>query len=109
MNCLSVAATIVLVPAILSGCLEQVAFDQHDRVTCGTWAEMTDGEQVAFADRLIGNSANLLERVRIRQHQPAGTTRESLIADVSGSITKTCMAPGTTERPVREVMDALYQ
>lgn len=76
--------------------------------TCSAWTEMTDGQRVALADGLVGDSAELLDRVRIRQHQPVGTPREILLLDVAQSLTKLCdgWAPG--DRPVVEVFEALY-
>jgi hypothetical protein len=69
---------------------------------------MTDGQKVALADRLVGDSPDLLGRVRSRQHQPAGTPRDLLLIDVAQSLTKMCdgWAPGG--QPVVEVFDALY-
>jgi len=77
-------------------------------VTCTAWLAIVDEERVVLARRLVGDSADLLERIRIRQHQPEGTPRDILIRDVVGSLTKNCEVWPPRERPVGEVMDALY-
>lgn len=70
---------------------------------------MTDQQRLALADRVVGGSADLLERVRIRQHQPLGTPRDSLIVDVAQSLTKMCDLWISRDPPVIEVLDALYR
>jgi hypothetical protein len=77
-------------------------------LTCDGWLGITDLERVAVADRLVGDSADLLERIRLRQHAPEGTPRDTLIRDVVTSLTKNCEVWPPRERPVGEVMDALY-
>lgn len=76
--------------------------------TCSAWTEMTDGQRVALADRLVGDSADMLDRVRRWQQQPVGTPRQILLLDVAQSLTKLCdgWAPG--DPPVVEVFEALY-
>src|SRR3990172_1129402 len=63
---------------------------QPSTVTCSRWNEMADQQRLALVDRVVGDSAELLERVRIRQHQPLGTPRDSLLVDVAQSLTKMC-------------------
>lgn len=77
-------------------------------MTCARWLQTEEGERLLLADRLVGASADVLERIRVRQHQPPGTTRDVLIRDVVGSLTKNCEVWPPLERPVGEVMDAIY-
>jgi hypothetical protein len=103
--------TILIVPAVLAACqlgLPQQVTPDPGALTCAAWLGITDRERVALADRLVGSSGDLLERIRVRQHQPEGTPRDSLIRDVVGSLTKNCEVWPPRERPVGEVMDALY-
>ncbi len=98
------------------GRVEQETVEAHwaPRVRCPIriartgWTEMTDGAMGALADRLVGDSGDMLDQVRIRQHQLVGTPRELLLVDVAQSLTKMCdvWAPG--DRPVVEVFEALY-
>jgi hypothetical protein len=107
--------TVLLLPAVLTACLlggpsEPVSSPVPDpgALTCAEWLELMDGERVALADRLVGDSGELLEHIRVRQHQPEGTPRDELIRDVVVSLTKNCEVWPPRERPVSEVMDALY-
>ena len=84
------------------------AASDPDAMTCAHWLEITEKERVALADRLVGDSGDRLERIRIRQHQPEGTARELLILDVVTSLTKNCEVWPPRERPVGDVFDALY-
>jgi hypothetical protein len=77
-------------------------------VTCARWLQILEPERLTLADRLVGASADLQERIRVRQHQPPGTAREALVRDVVGSLTKNCEVWPPLDRPVGEVMDALY-
>jgi len=77
-------------------------------VTCAGWGEMTEEERITLADVLVGDSTDLFERIRARQHEPVGTPRNALIADVSGSITKGCMVWAAPHRPVAEIVTELY-
>jgi hypothetical protein len=107
--------TALLLPAVLAACRlggpsEPVSSPVPDprALTCAEWLDMTDGERVALADRLVGDSADLLGRIRVRQHQPEGTPRDDLIRDVVVSLTKNCEVWPPRERPVGEIIDALY-
>jgi hypothetical protein len=107
---------VVVLPLILGACqlidlgawLTPSAEPERPSVTCADWKQMTDQERVALADRIVGGSADLLERIRVRQHQPVGTSRDLLLADVSNSLTKLCDVWAPPDRPVIEVFDALY-
>ena len=114
---LATGSLIVLVlPTVLAACQmlglrQQVTPNPEPdpgALTCAAWLDTTDGERLVLADRLVGASGALLERIRVRQHQPEGTPRDSLIRDVVGSLTKNCEVWPPRERPVGEVMDALY-
>jgi hypothetical protein len=108
--------TILVLPAALAAC-QLVGLEEHVTatpavdlrgLTCARWFEISDGERLIVADRLVGASADLLDRIRIRQHQPRGTARDVLIRDVVGSLTKNCEAWPPRERSVGELMEALY-
>jgi hypothetical protein len=44
-------------------------------VTCAAWLETTNAERFDVADVLVGDSRELLDKIRVRQHQPPGTPR----------------------------------
>ncbi len=106
----------LILPVALAGCqlvgLGQQLSPQLEAdpgaLTCAAWLGITEPERVVLADRLVGASGDLLERIRVRQHQPEGTSRSTLIRDVVGSLTKNCEVWPPRERPVGEVMRALY-
>lgn len=77
-------------------------------ITCAAWTGMTDGERISHADRMVGDSADLLDRIRVRQHQPVGTQRDTLVLDGAQSVTKGCDVWATPDQSVDEVMDSLY-
>ena len=78
------------------------------RMTCAAWLETTGDERLALADQLVGSSGELLERIRIRQHHPEGTPRDTLVRDVAGSLTKNCEVWPPRSRQLDDLMDALY-
>jgi hypothetical protein len=59
-------------------------------MTCTAWLRVQVGERPTIADQLVNASADLLKRIRVRQHQPPGTPRDTLIRDVVASLTKNC-------------------
>jgi hypothetical protein len=77
-------------------------------MTCASWLEIKEGDRVALAEQLAGVSGDVLERIRIRQHLPEGTPRDSLIHDVVTSVTKNCEVWPPRTRSVGEVIAALY-
>lgn len=77
-------------------------------ITCAAWTGMTEGQRISHADALVGDSADLLDRIRTRQHRPAGTERDALIRDVAQSVTKGCEVWATPDQSVDEVMHSLY-
>ncbi len=112
----SSVVSIILLPVMIGACqffgpgdgVGPSAKPEQSPVACSGWHEMTDQERVALADRVVGDSADLIERVRVRQHQPVGTPRDVLILDVAQSLTKLCDVWAAPERPVIEVFNALY-
>jgi hypothetical protein len=87
---------------------DRLPLPDRGAATCSDWAAMTDGQRMALADQIVGDSADTLDRVRIRQHQPIGTPRDVLVLDVVQSLTKMCDAWAPRDRPVAEVFEALY-
>jgi hypothetical protein len=77
-------------------------------ITCVAWTRMTDDQRISRADRMVADSADLLERIRVRQHQPAGTRRDTLILSVAQSVTKGCDVWATPDQSVDEVIQSLY-
>ncbi|HEX5823225.1 MAG TPA: hypothetical protein VFY18_02090 [Candidatus Limnocylindrales bacterium] len=77
-------------------------------MTCGRWLRISEAERLILADALVGASPDLLERIRVRQHQPPGTARDVLIRDVVGSLTKNCEVAAPREPSLGDLMDALY-
>lgn len=77
-------------------------------ITCATWTKMMDEERVSHADRMVGDSVDLLDRIRVRQQQPVGAQRDTLILDVAQSVTKGCDVWATPDQSIDEVMDSLY-
>ncbi len=108
--------SVLVLPALLAAC--QLVDATQDpsvspasdpgRMTCAAWLGIADDERLVLADRLMGSSGELLERIRVRQHQPEGTPRDVLIRDVAGSLTKNCEVWPPRSRQVGELMDALY-
>ena len=85
-------------PLVLAGCA-LFGFDSaegHVSTTCGEWRALDIQARLSLADRLVGGSADVLERVRAAQHEAAATSRDILVREVEGSLTKNCdvMAPG---------------
>lgn len=87
---------------------DRLALPDHGAATCIAWAGMTDGQRTALADQLVGDSADMLDRVRVRQHRPVGTPRDQLVLDVAQSLTKMCDGWAPADRPLVEVFEALY-
>ena len=77
-------------------------------VTCAQWLLTTARARLDLADRLLGDSPEVSERVRLRQQLPVGTKRDALIGAVAGSLQKNCEAWPPRWRPIDEVFDALY-
>jgi hypothetical protein len=77
-------------------------------MTCAAWLQVSDGERLATADRIVGVSADLLERIRVGQHQPRGTARDVLIRDVVGSLSKNCEVIRPRDPSLGDLMDAMY-
>lgn len=77
-------------------------------ITCAGWTEMTEAERISHADRVVGDSADLLNRIRVRQQRPVGTERGALIVDVVQSVTKGCGGWATPDQSIEEVVDSLY-
>jgi hypothetical protein len=69
---------------------------------------MSAEARLGLADRLVGGASEVLERVRAAQHEAAGTSRDVLVREVEGSLTKNCdvMAPGNPL--VRTLFNQLY-
>lgn len=96
-------------PAVLMACqLTPDAPEGDGRMTCAAWLETANAERFALADVLVGDSRELLDKIRVRQHQPLGTPRDVLIRDVVSSLTKDCEIWPPRTRPVREIIEALY-
>lgn len=106
---------VLVLPALLGACqlaeaTQRPASSAPDpgRMTCAAWLEIAAEERLALADQLVGPSSELLERIRVRQHQPEGTPRDTLIRDVAGSLTKNCEVWPPRSRQVGDLLDALY-
>lgn len=97
---------VIALLALLAACSR---VDEPGQMTCAVWLETSAVERLALADQLVGASGDLLERIRIRQHQPEGTPRDALIRDVASGITKNCEVWPPPTRRVDEVMVALYR
>jgi hypothetical protein len=54
------------------------------------------------------DSPELLESIRKAQRQPEGTSRERLILDVVGSVTKGCDVWALAGQPISEVVTDIY-
>jgi len=107
---------VLALPAVLAAC-QLGGLESHvstspapdpGAMTCAGWLQVSEGERLTLADQLVGASGDLLERIRVRQHQPQGTARDILIRDVVGSLTKNCEVWPPRERSLGELMDALY-
>jgi hypothetical protein len=81
--------SLLVLPWLLAGCalLGFGTADGNPSMTCAMWRGMTVEARLRLA---------VLERVRAAQHEAAGTSRDVLVREVEGSLTKNCdvMAPG---------------
>jgi hypothetical protein len=113
---LAAVLTVLVLPVALVGCqlggltpqASPNSTSDPGLMTCAAWLQVEDRERVALANQLIGDSGDLLERIRVRQHQAPGTPRDVLVRDLVGSLTKNCDVWPPRGRPIGEVMDALY-
>ena len=92
--------------AVLAGCSQ---LDDPGRMPCETWLVTPVDQRLTVADRLVVDSAESLERIRVVQHRPAGTPRDVLVADVEASLTKDCEVWPPRTRTIGEVLAALYR
>jgi hypothetical protein len=106
------STTLVLLAAVVaSGCGFAGIDEQPTLVdlstTCEMWGGMAEGDRIALADRVV-DSPELLESVRKAQRQPEGTSRDRLLLDVVGSVTKGCDVWAPPAQPVIEVVTEIY-
>lgn len=83
--------------------------DEPRLMTCTTWLTLPVEQRIGLADRLIGRSGELVERIRVVQHEAPGTPRDVLIRDVESSLTKNCEVWLPRTRTIGELLDALYR
>lgn len=83
--------------------------DDPRRMTCAAWLAAPGEQRLALADRLVGDAGEFVEQIRVIQHLPPGTPRDTVVRDVEGSLTKSCQAWPPRARTVGEVLDALYR
>jgi hypothetical protein len=77
------------------------------RATCVDWPSMTDGQQIDLATTIV-DAQGLLERVRMVQHRELGVSKDALIQNVVGSVTKNCEVMHEPNRRVEDLILRLY-
>ena len=82
--------------------------ESNASTTCLDWRAMGSDARLRLADRLVGGSAEVLDRVRAAQHEAAATSRETRVREVEGSLTKNCDAMRAAAPPLAELFRDLY-
>jgi len=80
-------------------------------LACGDWLALPSSQRLALASQVVGNSDQVLARVRAAAARGSGVdvgTQAALVAWVEGSLTKDCDIRPPRTRSVRATFDALY-
>lgn len=80
-------------------------------VACGDWLALPSDQRLALASQIVGNSDQVLARVRAAAARGSGVdvgTQAALVAWVEGSLTKNCDIWPPRTRSVRATFEALY-
>lgn len=72
--------------------------------TCAGWARMTADEQLSQTEGLV---ADLVERVRTRQHLPADASLAEIMASARAGLDRECQA-SPASRALEDIADELY-
>ena len=94
----------VLVTIVVAGC-STGSKAATDPTTCADWRSMSETAQTELVTSIV-DANDLLEAVRVGQHEGPAVPKAALIQDVVGSVTKNCDPSG---HPVQLVADLVVQ